>query len=470
MTLERLTTEERLMLDASHRWPQDIGALAVLDGRELFDDHGRFRLAVAREAFASRLHLVPRFRKIVRIPRRGRGGPFWTDARVFDIADHVRELPLEPPAGEAGLLRAVEALRAGRLDPGRPLWSVWFITGLPERRVAMYVRIHHAIADGIAAMTIVSAFMDRTPDVMAGVMPGGASGWTPVAPPSQADLVADTARRWLRTLAVVAAAVLRPSVVVRGIAAAWPATRELLAEPPGDETSIDRLVGEGRNLAIVRFEYGTVRRIGRALGASVNDVLLAASAAGLRRLFVSRGEPVEGVTVRTYVPVSLRRSIRGALQGSEIGQMAVPLSLSHLTPVERLRRIASETRRRKARPRPRLGMLFRGRLLTSLLLKLVLAQRVNVTTACIPGPARRCYLAGARVLEVFPILPLIGNQPLGIGAVSYAGTLCIGITADRGVLPDIDALVRGVRAELDALAAASEATRPRARRITSPVT
>jgi hypothetical protein len=74
------------------------------------------------------------------------------------------------------------------------------------------------------------------------------------------------------------------------------------------------------------------------------------------------------------------------------------------------------------------------------------------------------------VLEVFPILPLIGNQPLGIGAVSYAGTLCIGITADRGVLPDIDALAPGVRAELHALAAASRATRPRARRITSPVT
>jgi hypothetical protein len=78
-------------------------------------------------------------------------------------------------------------------------------------------------------------------------------------------------------------------------------------------------------------------------------------------------------------------------------------------------------------------------------------QRVNVTSASIPGPAVPLHLAGARVLEVFPVLPLIANEPLGVGALSYAGTFNIGVVADRDALPDLDAFAAGVREELHAL-------------------
>ena len=88
-----------------------------------------------------------------------------------------------------------------------------------------------------------------------------------------------------------------------------------------------------------------------------------------------------------------------------------------------------------------------------LLLKLVIAQRVNVATASIPGPRQRAYLAGAPVLDVFPVLPLVGNEPIGVGAVSYAGTFNIGVTADRDAVPDIETLAAGLRDEIAALAA-----------------
>jgi hypothetical protein len=158
------------------------------------------------------------------------------------------------------------------------------------------------------------------------------------------------------------------------------------------------------------------------------------------------------------VPVSLRRTIHGPQEGTNIAQMALPLRLDAAAPGARLRGIAAETRTRKARPRPPLGKLFRGRLATRILLKAVIAQRVNVTTASIPGPRRRLYLAGAPVLEVFPVLPLLGNQPLGVGAVSYAGRLGIGIAADRDALPDIAVFASGVRDELAALAALGRST------------
>jgi hypothetical protein len=84
-------------------------------------------------------------------------------------------------------------------------------------------------------------------------------------------------------------------------------------------------------------------------------------------------------------------------------------------------------------------------------LKAVIRQRVNVTTASIPGPEVPLYLAGARVLEVFPVLPLIGNEPLGVGALSCAGTFNVGVVADRDAFPDLDAFAAGARQELHAL-------------------
>ena len=129
MSLDRLTALDRLMLGASRRWPQDIGALAILDGGPLLDEDGRFRIETVRDAVHRRLHLVPRFRQLIDAPRRGLGGPLWVDAPTFDLSRHVRELPLEPPVGEAEMLAAVEQLLRQRMDPSRPLWEMWFLTG-----------------------------------------------------------------------------------------------------------------------------------------------------------------------------------------------------------------------------------------------------------------------------------------------------------------------------------------------------
>jgi diacylglycerol O-acyltransferase / wax synthase len=138
--------------------------------------------------------------------------------------------------------------------------------------------------------------------------------------------------------------------------------------------------------------------------------------------------------------------------------MAVPLPLGGSDPGRRLEQIAAETARRKARTRTSLGTLFRGRLARRLLLKAVIRQRANVTSASIPGPEAPLYLAEARVLEVFPVLPLIGNEPLGVGALSYAGTFNVGVVADRDAYPDLDAFAAGARQELHALGVSTSPT------------
>jgi WS/DGAT/MGAT family acyltransferase len=448
MSIDRLSPLDRFMLRVSRTWPQDIGALAVLDGTPLIDPTGRFQLETVRDAIRNRLHLIPRFRQIIVVPKRGLGPPFWADARQFDLTSHVRELPLEPPAGEAELLAAIEQLRRQSLDPSRPMWEMWFLTGLPDRRVGWFIKLHHTIGDGMAAMTTITTLLDTEPRGLAATPPP----WRPGRRPLASELVADNLRRRIERLTGLLSRLARPRRVVGEALAAWPAIRELLAERPSTKTSLERMVGRDRNLAVVHSSLEAFRRIGRPRRASVNDVLLAAIAAGLRALLQRRGEPVEFTTVRVYVPVSLRRRLRGAQQGNLIAQMAVPLHLGEADPDLRLREIAAETRKRKGRLRASLGTLMHGgALVRRLMIAAVMRQRVNVTTASIPGPKRPLYLAGARLREVVPILPLVANEPLGVGAFSHAGALTVGIAADRDAFPDLDVFTAAVRDELVAL-------------------
>ena len=347
------------------------------------------------------------------------------------------------------MLAAVEQLLRQRLDPSRPPWEMWFLTGLPERRVALFVRIHHTVADGIAVMTTIAAFLDPAPDVP----PAAGPLWRPAPWPSARALLADNLLRRLRALVRSLSVLTRPRAAARRLCVAWPAIRELLAEEPATATSLDRMVGPDRRLALIRTRLDAVKAVGRAHDATVNDVLLAAIGGGLRTLLESRGEPVDDTTVRIYVPVSLRRRLRGPQQGNLIAQMAVPLHLGEADPASRLEQIAGETTERKARTRTNLGTLMVGGAIgMRLLLMAVMRQRVNVTSASIPGPKIPLYLAGARALEVFPVLPLIANEPLGIGALSYAGALTIGIAADRDAFPDLAVFAAGVRDGLHALA------------------
>jgi WS/DGAT/MGAT family acyltransferase len=448
--VDRLGAEDRMMLSISEAWPQDIGAVVVLDGTSLLDDGGRFRIERVRDAVAARLHLVPRFRQVIHAPGRLLGPPCWVDAPAFDLAEHVRELRMEAPAGEPELLAAVEELRLRPLDRSRPLWEMWFLTGMPQRRVTLFVRIHHAIGDGLAAMTIVSAFLDRQPDAPV----GRPLRWQPRRPPRPAELAADRLLQHLRAMLRALRTVAGLPGTLRRVRVAWPAMRELVGEPAAPKTSLNRVIGTDRLAALVRASYPEARRVGHSRHASVNDILLAATAAGARKLLQSRGELVEGLEVRAYVPVTMRRHLHGPEQGTHIAQMVVPLELRQQAPLERLRAIASETDRRKARTRTSLSTLFGNGLVRRLALAAVIRQRVNIGTASVPGSPRPAYLAGARLLEVFPLLALVGNVPLSVGAVSYAGTLGIGVTADRDAFPDFDVFVAGVREELAALGVA----------------
>jgi hypothetical protein len=193
----------------------------------------------------------------------------------------------------------------------------------------------------------------------------------------------------------------------------------------------------------------------------VNDVLLSAIAGGLRGLLRSRGEPIDGVVLPIFVPVSLRRSRSGQDAGNLISQMVIPVPLGIADPGQRLKQIAVETAKRKAISRPSLGTMFHSTLIRRAMLKLIIRQRVNVVSADLPGPQTPLYFAGARLIEVFPLLNLVGNESLGVGALSYAGQFNIMAVGDADAYPDIDTFAASAREDLRVLVESNTGVRGR---------
>ena len=449
--LERLTASDIfLLLWDVYGWSTDIGGLAIVDGTRLLDGDGRVRIEEVRRKLEPRLHQIPRFRQLLFRPRPGLGWPLWVDAPSFDIAAHVRVHQISAPGEEAQLLQACQEVARHRLDPARPLWELWLLPGLPEHRVGLYFRLHHAFADGAAALAAFGALLDLNADATTPFAPP----WTPAPIPTGGELLGDNLRRRRRELARGWWGLIHPRSTVRSARRAWPAWREVLAERPAPRTSLNRPVGTHRRLATIRSRLDLATQIAHAHHAKVNDVVLAAVAGGLRELLASRGEDVHGLVQRAMVTISLHEEQPWRAQGNRPGWMMVPLPLGEADPVRRLELIAAETAARKRDARPEAGTgIFRFVACQRLWYRLFPRQRaVNLVVTNAPGPPMPLYLTGARLLEVFPMMPTMGNLTLVVGVMSYEGQLNFAAAADRDGCPDVEVFARGVRGALDHLA------------------
>jgi diacylglycerol O-acyltransferase / wax synthase len=447
---ERLSAADLSMIwPEDFGWPQDIGAIAVLDGATLVDVTGRFRIEEVRDQIGGRLQSLARFRQCLYLPRRGLGWPLWVDASSVDLARHVGVFPLEA-GDEAEFLSACERLRRRPLDRSRPLWELWFLPGLPQGRVGLFMKLHHAAADGVAGVAAFGAFLDLTPDAPP---PPSARPSTPAPIPSNRELFRDNLSRRAQAMRSFVSTLTHPGDTVQEMRRGWPAVREAFGEGRAALTSLNRRVGSDRRLALIRSRLDAIKGIAHAQGGTVNDVLLTAVAAGLRGLLQSRGERVDGLVLRAMVPVSLHHEQPGQARGNLDGVMMVPLPIGEPDDLRRLRWIAAETARRKTKSRPPGGTLFRNGLIQRAFIRHAARQRfMNVYVANVPGPPAPLYLDGAPMLEVFPVVPIMGNLTLGVGALSYAGQFNLTVVADRDACPDVRIFVDAAQSSLDELA------------------
>jgi WS/DGAT/MGAT family acyltransferase len=213
-------------------------------------------------------------------------------------------------------------------------------------------------------------------------------------------------------------------------------------------TSLNRPIGADRRFAVVRTGLEAARQAAHAHHATINDVVLAAVAGGLRALLSARGEDVQALTLRATVPISLHREQPGQATGNQVAAMVVPLPLGEPDPVRRLEFIAADTAVRKRKTRPPVG--------TDMLTRFVVVQRAcyrymahqrsaNLWVTNIPGPPVPLYLAGARVLDLFPLVSLLGNLTLSVAVLSYTGQLTLTAVADQDTCPAVEVFAEGVR-------------------------
>jgi WS/DGAT/MGAT family acyltransferase len=391
-----------------------------------------------------RLEAAPRLRQILYKPSLGLGPPVWVDDPRFDIRKHVRAMAVPPPGNEAALVELCSRLNEEPLDRSHPLWEMWLLTGLEDGTMGLLFRLHHVVADGVAALALIGALLDPAPEVPAPVT----RTWTPRPVPSAQQLLADDVRRLARAAGRSLAGLRYPAHGLRHLREAVRQGRHLLGEGSAPRLSLNRQVGEHRRLILVRADLERARAVAHAHRGTVNDVVLAAVAGGARRLLEHRGELRPGLAVKVSVAASLRGTDGGPAIGNRVGIIIVPVPVDDPDASRTLQGIARTTADRKRRP----AYQPAGRIAQRWMVRVMSHQHlVNLLASNLPGPPFPMYLAGARVLEVFQVGVVQGNITVSVGVLSYAGQLNFDIVGDADAVPDLPLFAGGVSDTLEEL-------------------
>jgi WS/DGAT/MGAT family acyltransferase len=415
-----------------------------------------------------KLPLVPRYRQKVRFVPFELGRPVWVDDAHFQLAYHVRQTALPRPGTPDQLRTLVGRIMSQRLDRERPLWQMWVVEGLEDDRWAIVSQVHHCMVDGVSGTDLLAVILDLEPQPS----PPVPDYWKPRAEPTGLRLLGDAAVDYLvtpleqfRGLRRVVRAprenLQRLSEVLQGARTWWGLTSTT------GLASLNGPIGPHRRYAWARGSLADVKAIRAGLGGTVNDVVLTAITRGFRDLLIARGGEVEGCTVRTMVPVSVRGSGERGEYNNKVSAMFAELPVGIADPVERLHLIREQMEGLKESKQA-----VAGEVLTSLggfapPLLLALGGRaamrfpqanLHTVTTNVPGPQFPLYALGRRMLEAFPYVPIANRVRIGVAIFSYLGTLNFGVTGDYDTAPDIEVLTRGIESgirELLAIAGAA---------------
>lgn len=439
--------------------PMHVGSVTVFEGPPpSYGDVVRLLLA--------KLDGVPRYRQRVRTLPFSFGRPVWADDEHFQILYHMRHTAVPSPGGAEELRNLAGRVFEQRLDRGKPLWEMWLVEGLADGRWAIISKVHHCMVDGVAGADLMSTLFDLTPEAQA-PEPGD---WAPEPGPSALSLVADSLvasvseplgqiRRGVPMIARRALASREILDFGRGL----PATARRMVAPLAG--SLTGPIGPHRRWAWAEADLTMVKRIRQATGATINDVILGAVTHGFRALLTSRGEEVDGRSVRTLVPVSIRTEGEKGLLTNRVSAVLANLPVGEPDPLVRLASIQEQMTElkntRQAVGAEALTGLFGFTAPTLLSLAGRVAFRlptqplIQTITTNVPGPRFPLYVLGRKMCELYPYVPIGSTVRISVGIFSYLDRLYFGINADFDGVPDLDVLTGAVHDGFAALHAAS---------------
>ena len=429
-----------------------------------------------RTRVARRLQWAPRCRQRLLFAPLGLGDPRWVDDPEFDLAAHV--VTLGDPDGAAVSPERFAELRDAFLSQPlvrtRPLWQIALVPRLTDGRLGLVGRVHHAMADGASALGVATLLLD----VDGGGPAPAPESWAAEAAPSAArfalDPLLDGAEVATGAARGVAQAALRPRASVRAALSGARRVALSLSEdmlPRAPDSQLNLTLGPRRALTGYRAPLDELRAVNATGAGTLNDVGLAVVAGALRTLALDRGEPTE--PLKAMIPVDVRGAHERGGLGNRVSAAAVWLPLQLGSAAARLAWVSAQTARfkRAQRPAGTEALLAGVGLLPSPLRGPVLRagaspRAFNLTISNIPGPREALFMLGARVDEIYPVVPIAEKHALAIGMLSYEGQLHFGLHADPDALPnatDLPALLA------DEVAALSKPTRPTPHRRFQPM-
>ncbi|HEY7455447.1 MAG TPA: wax ester/triacylglycerol synthase family O-acyltransferase [Thermoleophilaceae bacterium] len=428
--------------DAQEAAHMHLGAALVFEARA----GGPPTLADLRAELQERIEALPRYRSRLTAthvsPLRR---PSWEPDPGFAISRHVRRAALPAPGGEGELMDWLGDFWSVRLDRTRPLWDVVLLEGLEGGRWALATKTHHALVDGVASVGATQLLLDGSR--------GGSRRRANAGPPRAVSLDGDARGLAERLGGLVRGSAELVSHPLRLVGEAKAAAELILREElvPAPASSLNVAIGPQRRYAVGRARLRDLKAVKNALGGTVNDVILAAAAGGLRRLMEARGEELPERGLRAMVPVSTRAADDDGALGNRVSSLFVHLPVCEPDPVRRYLVTAGETAQLKAAGQARSGaelLAVAGLappLLHSVLTRASTGARLfNITVTNVPGPPRPLYAFGSRMEEVLPLVPLAADHSIGIAVVSYAGSVCFGISGDASAATDLEVLCDGI--------------------------
>lgn len=453
--------------------PRQVSTLAVLEpGEDGFDYDKLVRV------ISERISLVPRYRqRVQRVPGR-LGAPVWVDDHHFDLTYHIRRSALPGPGSVSALRDLVSRLIARRLDLDRPLWEAYLVEGLQGGRVALLIKSHQALVDGSDTVDLAQVLLEETPhdrDIPA-------DGWRPASPPSPLGLlsgsVAETLAHPTKALDLAKAGLARAGLAMAGVGRVAQVLPFVGTQRLDPDNMLFAELSQHRRFVTVATRLEDYRRVRDAHGGTVNDVILATVAGGIRAWLLTRAEPVsEKTRLRAMVPMSVVSpdGIPTSL-GSKVRGHLLSLPVGETNPVVRLHQVSYALKAHKET-----GVAVAANKLAGLpgfapttfhavgarVADLPPARAYHLLVTNVPGPQEPMYMAGARVAETYPALPLGKGRALSIGVTSYDGGVYFGVVADREALPDVDVLGQCLEeavAELVESASPSRVRAPRGRK------
>jgi diacylglycerol O-acyltransferase len=461
VTYDRLTQlDNSFLLFEDETAPMHVASTQIHEAGPLRLPDGSIDIDRIREYVVSRLHQIPRYRqRLAWTPIEGH--PVWVDDPSFNIEFHVRHSRLPRPGSQRQLKRMMGRIFSQQLDRDKPLWEMYVIEGIEDDRVAILSKVHHCMIDGVSGSELLAALLSTEPIHK----PDPPAAWIPHDTPSSRELGAGEISRALRAPVELGQSLLRlardEDDSQHQLAERLRAFGRMVSHTAGGASPapFNQPIGAYRRIDWLPMPISRIREVCRALGGTLNDVVLAVTAGAIGR-FLSHGRGVDtsALDFRVMAPVSTRSKDQQGQLGNRVSSWIVDLPIGETDPVACLEYIKETTRELKE-SKEALGAdvltqvtEWTGSALLSLGSRLLRnGTPFNMVVTNVPGPQVPLYLLESRMLEIHPMVPLVGTMGLGIALFSYNGTISWGFVADWNLVPDLHDLVEATQSAFESL-------------------